>query len=159
MPASFILHQFLGNKHTLAISTAYSCMFMTHYARLKTSLTYLSTRPVQTRYQLSTYLKNDLCKELMLSHYSDSVVVITSALHAEGRGFNPRSEYVLSTFLGRRDRKIKTTCSGGVELVLARLATAFFRQPFRDTLQQTQSFVLSKYQSQKKLSRSERYQV
>ena len=103
--------------------------------------------------------KNDLCKELMLSHYSDSVVVITSAVHAEGRGFNPRSEYVLSTFLGRRDRTIKTTCSGGVELVLARLATAFFRQPFRDTLQQTQSFVLSKYQSQKKLSRSERYQV
>ena len=95
----------------------------------------------------------------MLSHYSDSVVVITSALHAEGRVFNPRSEYVLSTFLGRRDRKIKTTCSGGVELVLARLATAFFRQPFRDTLQPTQSFVLSKYQSQKKLSRSERYQV
>jgi hypothetical protein len=37
-----------------------------------------------------------LCSQPEHDESSDSLVVMTSALHAEGREFNPRSEHVLS---------------------------------------------------------------
>ena len=72
-------------------------MFVTHYERLE-SLSPKHTTSVEKIPISQPTPKHDVCKDVRHSHYSNSVVVITSALHEEGREYSPRSEYVL----GRR---------------------------------------------------------